>query len=158
MFVCLCNVFIKVKYIQWITTMTSNKILVTHSNLLGLQVTNTRCITTLLSYNQNKCPANSAGTANWYYKVWYCTSQCFSESKYTFVRVVVCIMYTNGWGGRSSHTAVMSVIGYIHPLVDAASLTAVFDLCITLHIFLCQLIRKFNTRASFIFNGSSYFT
>ena len=36
-------------------------------------------------------------------------------------------------------TSVMSVIGYIHTLVEAAILTAVYDLCIVLQIFLYQI-------------------
>ena len=55
-------------------------------------------------------------------------------------------------------TSVMSVIGYIHHLLKAAILTAVYDLFISLRIFLCQVSWKFSTKASFSFSGSPYCT
>ena len=55
-------------------------------------------------------------------------------------------------------TSVTSVIGYIHPLVEATILTAVYDVHSTLCIFLCQISWKVNTRTSFIFSGSPYCT
>ena len=36
-------------------------------------------------------------------------------------------------------TSVTSFIGYIYPLIDAAILTAIYNLCIPLHILLCQI-------------------
>ena len=66
----------------------------------------------------------------------------------------VCCFYNTTFSHTQQDvlTSVMSDINYIYPLVEAAILTTMYDLCIALCIFV--LVCQISTKASFIFSGS----